>query len=57
MIGYQKIGPSQSGDLLTQGRTKAHLGARRDVAVGRDVALRPREARHHAVVPEHDLAI
>lgn len=29
--------------------------AGRDVTVGRDVALGPRQARHHAVMAEHDL--
>ena len=33
----------------------ADLRARCDVAVGGDVALGPRQARHHAVVAEHDL--
>ena len=33
----------------------ADLRARCDVAVGGDVALGPRQACHHAVVPEHDL--
>ena len=32
-----------------------YLRPRRDVAVGGDVALGPRKARHHAVVAEHDL--
>ena len=35
----------------------ADLRARCDVAVGGDVALGPRQARHHAVVPEHDLQV
>ena len=35
----------------------ADLRARCDVAVGGDVALGPRQASHHTVVPEHDLQI